>query len=355
MLARPSAVPPARPLGAARVALLVTVVLGTLAGVARAEPPGIAKSFAPDSVPLALASTLTITLTNPNDFVVTGAGFTDSYPTDLRNAITDVAATTDCSDDPNDLTARGGDTFVQLVHGTLPANGSCVVVVPIAGAVVGFLTNTLPAGSLTTDNAGANVEVAEATLHVLLPTHPVVAKSFVPDHAPAGRAATLKVTVSNLSFAGDMLGIAFTDTYPAGLINATAPAASSSCGGTVTAAPAGGSLSLSGASIPSGESCVVTAVVLASVEGSYTNTLPAGAVSSQNAGVNTDPASAALSVGKPIPALVPPAIVILALSAVLVGVRVRRSGSRRGRDRSTWGAPASRRPGCAIRRSRLSF
>ena len=87
--------------------------------------------------------------------------------------------------------------------------------------------------------------------------------------------------------------VAFTDTYPAGLVNTIVPGVTNSCGGTVTAAAGGSSLELSGGTIPAGASCTITVNVTSAIAGAYTNST--GAVSSVE--YSGDPASASLAVG----------------------------------------------------------
>lgn len=63
----------------------------------------------------------------------------------------------------------------------------------------------------------------------------------------------------------------------------------------------GSTLSLSGGTIPASGSCTVTVMVGAPNGGSFTNTLPAGAVTSANAAPSAGAATAALAVAATIP------------------------------------------------------
>jgi large repetitive protein len=298
-------------------ALLLAAALLTTSS-ALALPPVVELSFSPDSVPLTVASELTITLRNPNPSAATGAAFTDTYPDGLHNAI-GFSTSTDCSADPNAVTAQPGGSSVALVGGTIPADGSCTVKVQVGGIEVADFTNIIHVGDLTTTNVGSNAVQASATLHVTLLFKPSAVKIFSPDSVPAGVPSTLTFTISNLN-ASAMTGVAFTDTYPAGLQNAATPAASSTCGGTVTATPGGGSLGLSGASIPATQNCMVRVTVRALTENIYTNTLAAGDLTSSNGGSSVADATAILTVGHPIPAL-PSGLAAPLLFAALVGLR----------------------------------
>ena len=67
------------------------------------------------------------------------------------------------------------------------------------------------------------------------PAAPTVAKAFAPTTVPTQVSSTLTITLSN-SNATAITSAAFTDAYPAGLVNATPPGGSTTCaGGTVTA------------------------------------------------------------------------------------------------------------------------
>lgn len=120
-----------------------------------------------------------------------------------------------------------------------------------------------------------------------------VTKSFSPAVIPAGGTSTLTIAIANEPPPGGTGSIAFTDNYPANLVNAAAPAASSDCGGTITAAPGGGSLSFGGGSLNGRRVCTVSVVVTSSVPGSYLNS--SGTVTTVNAG-NGAPATATLTV-----------------------------------------------------------
>ena len=83
-------------------------------------------------------------------------------------------------------------------------------------------------------------------------------------------------------------GAAFTDTYPAGLVNTAAAGVLSTCAGARsprrTTAPAWRSPA---ATIPASGSCTVTVNVTSAAAGAYANTIAVGAVTSTNAGANT--------------------------------------------------------------------
>ena len=87
-----------------------------------------------------------------------------------------------------------------------------------------------------------------------------------------------------------------TDTLPAGVM--VSGTATTTCGGTPTAPSGGSVVTLTGGSIPAAGSCTITVPVTAPASGNFINSLPAGALQTNN-GSNAGPAVATLSVTPP--------------------------------------------------------
>ena len=389
-------------------------------------PPTAAKSFTPSVISLGGTSLLQITISNSNPQAITGLNVLDSYPANLLNAAVPNASST-CSG--GTLLANANGASMQLTGATLAANQSCVisvVVTPSAAGGMGGYANQLPAGALTSSNAGSSTQVVSATLNVsapdltiskthvgnffpgqstasfsiivanngplgngstlgqitvvdtlpagLIPTaaagsgwgpgsgacsiagqtvtcnrsdvltyggsfpaivitanvtdaaastvtnvanvsggsepaanngnnsasdavyvlsRPTVSKSFTPGSAALGASVQMTVVITNAN-AVAVNGVSFTDNYPAGLINTAAPAAVSTCGGAPVAAASGTSLSIGNATIAGNSVCTVTVNVQASAAGDLINAIPAGALTSANAGSNSIAANATL-------------------------------------------------------------
>ena len=124
-----------------------------------------------------------------------------------------------------------------------------------------------------------------------------------------------------------LTGVGFTDTLPAGLVVATPNGLAGSCGGgTITAVSGANAVSLSGAALAVGASCVFAINVHAVAEGPQANTT--SAVTSANGGVG-NVANASITVlppgnvvtAAPIPTLSLFALVVLAIVIVLSGIR----------------------------------
>ncbi|MEO8431172.1 MAG: DUF11 domain-containing protein [Acidobacteriota bacterium] len=249
------------------------------------DPPTVAKSFSPSSVATGSPSVLTITVTNPNSVPLTGAAFTDSLPAGVINTATPAGATT-CAG--GTVTAAVNGATVSLAGGTIPASGSCTVTVQVEAMLPGVFTNTINAGDVVTTEGGANEAQATADL-TAANVAPTAVKGFSPSTITTGGISLLTIAIANPN-PGPVTGVAFTDTYPAGLVNAIPASPMTTCGtGIVTAADGGGSVSLSGGVIPGSSGCAITVNVTSATPGSYPNTT--GPIATANAG--TVPAAAA--------------------------------------------------------------
>ena len=95
-------------------------------------------------------------------------------------------------------------------------------------------------------------------------------------------ASVLTITLTNPN-AASVTGAAFTDNYPAGLVNSASACAASTCGaGAVTGVNGGSSVALSAGTVPANGSCTFTVNVTGTAAGSYVNST--GPVTTTNAG-----------------------------------------------------------------------
>ncbi len=272
--------------------------------------PVITKSFNPASVGTNVPSLMTITVSNPNPTTtLTGVAFTDTYPDpdgggasqQMRND-TPANRTFNCTAGSTGTVTGGtdGGTTVGLSAGSLAPGGSCTITVNvesggIAGASQNYLNTT---GTVASANGGTGA-AASATLNVTTLTPPTVAKAFAPTNIAVGGTSVMTITLTNPNGSA-VTGVAFTDTYPAGLVNTGTPAGATTCpAGTVTAVAGGNSLAFSGGSINAGSNCTVTVNVTSPAAGSRFNNT--GLITTANAGTRAG-ASATLT------ALLPPSI-----------------------------------------------
>ena len=265
--------------------------------VSNLNAPTVTKAFAaPATIITNGTSVLTITLSNNNaGSTITNATITDTYPLGVVNAATPAASTT-CG---GSLVAVPGGNSVALSGGTIPAGapGICTITVMVTSSSPSNYNNTIPAGALTSANAGDNATGASAVLTVVDP--PIIAKSFAPNTVAVNGFSTLTFTITNPNTVAALAGVTFTDTYPAGLVNATGGTTTNTCGGIATFVTTGAAntVTLPTFNLAAGSSCTISYNrVRSATAGSYVNTT--GAVTSTNGGTGNT-ASATLAVGQP--------------------------------------------------------
>jgi uncharacterized repeat protein (TIGR01451 family) len=198
------------------------------------------------------------------------------------------------------ITALTGGNALGIGLGyAIPAAGSCTVTVSVLAALPGSYVSVIPAGWLQTSH-GANAAPANATLTaiaVVASTAPTLAKAFSPAGVSVGGVTTLTITLSNANTTVATLSAPLTDNLPGGMVVASAPNASTTCGGgNVMATPGSGMVTLpAGTTIPINGSCTIRVSVVAQGAGNLRNTLPVGALQTNN-GSNDASAFATLSV-----------------------------------------------------------
>lgn len=294
--------------------------IAATAGVQVLNGPGLSKSFAPASVLAGAPATLTLSLANTNATPLTlTQALVDTLPTGLvvANPATIGGSCTGA------VTAIAGAGTVIYAQGAGIPSGGCTITVPVVATVGGVYTNVLAAGALHTDG-GNSPGPATASLTVL--GRPSVAKAFSPAAIPPGAKTRLTISLVNGNGVSAILDADLVDTLPAGLTVANPPDLGGTCPG-MTAATAGGNTVTypSGASIPPG-GCTISVSLVADAVKTYTNTIAAGALTT-DAGSNAQPAAAVLSVviiGGGIPALSDLALAILSVLMLVAGYR--RSG-----------------------------
>lgn len=259
--------------------------LGDVFTMTSQPPLTVTAQFSPATIAPGGTSLLTLTITNPNSVPVSFS-LDQAYPANVVN--TGDGLQTTCGFGVLSAPAQGGSFL--LSNASVGASSSCTITVEVTSAVPGTHTLTLPPGSIASaDNS--NAAEASAALIVDPLDAPQVAKSFSPTTAPPGVPVRMTITLTNPN-ALPITGVAFTDNYPATLINATPVNALNTCGGTLLAANGGTSLSLSGGTIPASLNCTVAVDVMVTQQGSVTNTIAAGAVTSDNADPNAAAATA---------------------------------------------------------------
>lgn len=241
--------------------------------------PTVTKSFSPSNIGKGQTSTLTITLSNPNSVAITGAAFTDTFPTNVTTA-----AITNTSTSCASGTVGSTSGSVSLSGATIPANGSCTVSIATTSNVVNLVpgyVNTIGIGAVTTSNAGSNTAAVSATLIVSSPT---IDKSFT--FNPATGTATMSFTITN-NDVGTATNLSFTDLFPANMKTADPPVltpATDPCGsgssvqswngstaGTLTSTGGDPGIQLTGGQLAAGASCTFSINMTVDALGVYYN------------------------------------------------------------------------------------
>ena len=260
------------------------------------------KAFSPNSRVQTQVTTLTITLTNASGTPAGITSVTDNLTTmgtGFTVAASPPAATTTCG---GTVTASPGTTAITMAGGSIPAHGSCQIIVPVqvgATASTGTRTNTIAVGAIQTDQ-GSNGTTITANLSVSAAL--AVSKAFVPATVTTGGVTRLTITLTHANGAPALSNIAVTDTLPAGHVISPTPNATTTCGGTVTATAGSGSVSLAGGALAAGStSCqiqvnvTVPTSVPSGSSAQATNTIAANAVTTAEGVTNAGAASATIT------------------------------------------------------------
>lgn len=278
------------------------------------QPPSVSKAFAPTQIGAGGTARLTISLGNGNAAPATlTADLVDTLPANLRIATPPGLVLGPGCSAAHVVATANGTTVTYQVGGVIPANGGCTIAVDVTSTVVGTYTNTIAVGALQTTVGNSNVAASSALQVLALPS---VAKAFVPATVLAGASSTLTITLANANAGAVTLTAAMIDTLPAGLVVATPATVGGSCASASVVASAGGSTITfqSGATVPAG-GCTIVVPVTGTTAGVFTNTIPAGALTTTG-GANPGPGTAALTV------LGPPTVAkSFAPAAVLLGAR----------------------------------
>jgi serine protease len=199
------------------------------------------------------------------------------------------------------VTIESGAAASQVQVSWNGAAGSLVLMVNDAAGSSDTATLSFSSSGVTSSapaEAGSSASACPATLNFSA-APPTVAAAFSPASVSVNSPAVLTLTFTNANpFA--LTQSTFTQSLPANLRIAAAPAPTTSCGGAaLTLTNTGSSVTLSNANIPAAGSCAVTLSVAGASVGSYGVSVDAQALSSAPAGGNTATASATLTVSAP--------------------------------------------------------
>ncbi len=134
------------------------------------------------------------------------------------------------------------------------------------GQSVGISGNTAVAGA-----PGKNFATGAAYIFTTF-CPPTISKAFSATNILLNGTTSLNFTINNLEAAFPVSSLAFTDLLPAGLVVAIPASVIGSCGGTVSAVAGSSTISLSGGSLSSGGSCMISVNVTGTTLGPKSNT-----------------------------------------------------------------------------------
>ena len=252
------------------------------------QPATITKNF---TNVLSSTARLTVSITNPNPAPLTGVALSDNYPAGLLTASTPNLSQANCGVMPT-TTA----TSVSLSSGSIPAGGSCIFSVDVSFTSGTTYVNTIPAGALSNNLNVTNTSPASATLNPAT-VPPTVTKTFSPTLIQQGGTSTLTFTLVNAA-AVPLTNVSFSDSYPAGLANATPLVLGGTCADIAVSGTtvAGGSVfNLTSATIPASGTCTVTVPVTSNIPSAadgYANST-SGATSTQSGAAVGSPSNTA--------------------------------------------------------------
>src|SRR5262249_59452890 len=125
------------------------------------------------------------------------------------------------------LTITGGN-LITLTGASIGDGSNCSINISVTGTAAGVKNNTT--GPITSANGGTGATSNTATITVVAP--PTITKAFGASFVPVGQTTTLSFTITNPNPTVALTSLAFTDTFPAGLVVANPPNATDTCGGT---------------------------------------------------------------------------------------------------------------------------
>ncbi len=248
----------------------------------------IAKDFSPTTFAAGETTTLTITITNPTTSAFTNATLSDSLPTSPNTNLyfTGSPSTTCGSGSVVISTNNYANDTIDLTGGTIPASSFCEItatVTTLPGSPAdGPYNNTISPSDFSTDEGATFTNSPTATVNV---SQVSVNKFYSTDPVAYPNSSLLTIVIFNPATGGALTDIELTDTLPAELEIAPAPAAATDCDDStvpiLTATAGTQTITLDNGSLPAAPgpgavSCTITVPVrplVSTSRGTYSNTI----------------------------------------------------------------------------------
>ncbi|HEV2963648.1 MAG TPA: hypothetical protein VG649_17615, partial [Candidatus Angelobacter sp.] len=242
--------------------------------VTAAAAPVISKFFSASNVALNGTISIFFTIDNPNaDMSLSGISFTDALPSGLV-----VASPNNLSSNcGGTVTAVAGSSSISSAGATLPASGSCTIIVNLKATTSGVKVNTT--GPISSNETGPGATSNTATAAVVAP--PSLIKSFGAASLALNGTTTLTFTITNSNTTTVLSDLKFADNLPNGLIVASPNGIAGNClasgGGVlipaiVVASPGSHSVTMSSLRLAESGSCSFSVSVTGTQTGNQVNT-----------------------------------------------------------------------------------
>lgn len=238
-------------------------------------------------------SVLRLDLINTSPIAMEDVSFTDAFPKGIVVYSVPNVNTT-CKGATVAAPANDEKVVVTGVH--LPPNGSCEVYVTVTSLQFLNLTNTIPAGAVTSRGGYTNAQPTSSTLSTLEGLG--VSKGFTPAFVTPNQPTRLTIRLVN-TFAASrtpFTGVSFSDRLDPGLTVAPNPNATTTCRNGVLDFADGAVVTLSGATLSPGEVCEVSIDVVADKKGAFVNELLKGSVTTNEGATNEVPGKSTVTV-----------------------------------------------------------
>lgn len=281
----------------------ITPVVSNNASVTYTSALGAIKTFNPASVSSGGKSTVTIRLSNASGLALTNVSLNDPLPAGMvlaspANAYTTCAGSTS-------ITAVAGANSASLSGANIAGGGNCAFLFDVVATGNANWVNTIPAETITADGGVRNVNAVVGTLIFNSPNGITVSKATSDSSLSfPGEVSRLTINISNGTQA--VTNLRFIDYFtnggaeggtPNGWVLTSNPAPATTCpGGVVTALPDARSVSMAGANLAANANCQISVNVTSTVTGGNTNTIPVGAIQTDQGLSNASAATTSLAI-----------------------------------------------------------
>lgn len=254
------------------------------------------KAFVPVTINGGGFSVAQVLISNnqPGSIALSGVALTDNLPPNVQVYATPAASFTGAGCIGGTITAVPGAGSFSLTSASIAANSVCTLSVRVTSTFDGNHINEIAAGELSSREGVSNGNTVSATLTVQRNVN--VQKWFSPTAIPTGGTSTLTIRIYNTNDAVRTFTPAgVVDNLPVGVTIAAAPAATTDCpGATLSAPPAGSTITVGNFPLGSNTFCDVVVPVTVNTAGSYVNTIAASTLVTVEGSTNPDPATATL-------------------------------------------------------------